>query len=43
MIPLLQFTLKHKFTKNEKLLMINNQITFNDIDPLGVLKSENLQ
>ena len=35
-------TLKHKFTKNEKLLMINNQITFNDIDPLGVLKSEKL-
>jgi len=35
-------TLKDRFTKEEKLLMINNQITFYDIDPLGLLKTDRL-
>lgn len=35
-------TSKDKFTKEEKLLMINNQITLYDLDPLGLLKTEKL-
>ena len=35
-------TSKDKFTKEEKLLMINNQVSFYDIDPLGLLKNERL-
>ena len=35
-------TLKHKFTEKQQLGMINNQINFNEIDPLGLLKEEKL-
>lgn len=35
-------TLKHKFTEKQQLGMINNQINFDEIDPLGILKESKL-
>tara|TARA_B100000963_G_scaffold358145_1_gene382051 strand:- start:5441 stop:6148 length:708 start_codon:yes stop_codon:yes gene_type:complete len=35
-------SLKHKFTEKQQLGMINNQINFSEIDPLGLLKTEKL-
>ena len=34
--------LKHKFTEKQQLSMINNQINFSEVDPLGLLKTEKL-
>lgn len=33
---------KHQFTEKQQLGMINNQVNFNEIDPLGLLKTEKL-
>ena len=33
---------KHQFTENQQLGMINNQVNFSEVDPLGLLKTEKL-